>query len=247
VTDLSDATLEAFVDGELASAEAAAIETRAKQDPALAARIDRARALRRRVTGAYDPILGEAPPSRLLSLIQGSAAIVDLQAARERRRQSAWRLARWGAIAAGLALAFIAGRFARQPGSHGDLALGAHGLIARGALADALETQLASNPPSGSAVNIGVSFRAQDGDYCRTFRLTRATTLAGLACRAPSGWDVRLATAAAAPSGTVYQTAADQTPAPILGMVDQMIAGQPLDAAGERRARDAHWRGANGG
>jgi hypothetical protein len=240
-SDLPDPTLWAFVDGELAPDEAAKIEARAKDDAALAARIEQARALRRKVADAYADVVTETPPQRLLSMIEGGASVVDLGKARQNR--IAWRpAAQWGAIAAGLAFAFLVGRFAMPAGSGGgELALGPDGLVARGALAQALDTQLASNQPASSPVKIGVSFRAQNGDYCRTFILDRPAAVAGLACKAASGWDVRMATPAAAPPGTVYQTAADETPAPVLEMVDQTIAGAPLDAIGEARARQAHW------
>ena len=44
-------------------------------------------------------------------------------------------------------------------------------MLAGGTLARALTEQLASNQPPGGPVEIGVSFRARDGGYCRSFVL----------------------------------------------------------------------------
>ncbi|NEX94028.1 anti-sigma factor, partial [Caulobacter sp. 17J65-9] len=115
------------------------------------------------------------------------------------------------------------------------------GLTASGALDRALDRQLASEP--GGVVKVGLSFRATDGGYCRTFRVEKGEGLAGLACREDGRWRVRLAAAVepqAAQGG--YRTAGTETPPEVLSAVEAIIAGAPLDAAGEKTARDAGWR-----
>src|SRR6202043_2152483 len=61
-------------------------------------------------------------------------------------------------------------------------------LVARGQLAKALSNQLAADQSPSSAVQIGVSFRAKSGDYCRTFALSGAVSPSGLACRHGGEW-----------------------------------------------------------
>lgn len=253
---ISDETLLAYVDGELDAAEKARIDAAARTDAALARRIQAQKRLRERLAGAFAEVLREPPPAALVEAIRAArppAEVVDLTAARAKRAAAARKApdgriwARWGAVAAGLVLvALVALRFAPQgAGGAGSLIGGPPGsLMAEGALAGALDRQLASAAPvSGQAVRIGVSFRSADGRYCRTFQVARGDGFAGLACRDASAWRIRMAVAQAAPaSGPAYRQAASQTPAAILGAVDGLIAGAPLDAGQEAAARDKGWR-----
>ena len=243
---LDDDRIAALVDGELTPAEAAAIEAEAAGDPALATRIRQARALRAAVGGAYADSLSEPVPGRLLAAIGGGAEVVSLADARARRTpgQPIPSAARWGAIAASIALAFVAGRVLTPAPSPGVIASApGGGLAAQGALAEGLQGQLASSQPGDAPVRIGVSFQATDGDYCRTFTVRQARPVAGLACRDPGGWRVRMAVEAAPlPAQGGYRTAGEETPAPVLEAMDQMIRGEPLDAAGEANARASGWR-----
>jgi hypothetical protein len=83
----------------------------------------------------------------------------------------------WAAVAASLALGVLAGR--ELWSERGPLATRGGEMVARGDLDKALTTQLASD---GGAVTVGLTFRAGDGRYCRTFQ-SPAARLAGLACR----------------------------------------------------------------
>ena len=248
---IDDATLLAFADGELAPEEAARVEAEAARDPALRARIERVRALRSALAAAYDDTLTEPPPERLTSAISGGAPeaeaeVIDL--APVRRRRAPYGVAplaiRWGSVAASLVVAFAFGRFFTASPKPPALVAGpSGGLVAQGTLAASLERQLASTQSAAAPVKIGVSFQGADGRYCRTFLTRQAHPLAGLACRNPAGWQVRMAVEAAplASAAGGYATAAAETPAPVLEAVDQSIRGQPLDAAAEAKARDAGW------
>jgi hypothetical protein len=113
-------------------------------------------------------------------------------------------------------------------------------MIAAGQLAEALETQLASAPPAGAAARIGVSFPAQDGRFCRTFETPE---LAGLGCRGGKGWEI----VTMARTGTGGERdgefrQAGSGAALVMQMSQEMMAGDPLDAGAERRARDSGWR-----
>ncbi len=241
---VDDSLVAAFVDGELASEEHSRIEAAAAADPVLADRIDRARALRAAIAGAYADSLVDPPPSRLLAAIGGGAEVVDLGEVRARARTArpAPAAARWAAIAASLAVAFFAGRLMAPPQPPATITAGPGGLVAQGVLADSLERQLASNQPAEAPVKIGVSFRSKDGDYCRTFALRQTKPLAGLACHEVGAWRVRIAaqSAPATPQGG-YRTAGDEIPAPVLEAMDQTIDGAPLDAPGEAKAQAAGW------
>ena len=115
-------------------------------------------------------------------------------------------------------------------------------MAAQGRWSRRLNDQLAS-AGDGKAVTIGVSFRSHEGQYCRTFQVNQGQGLAGLACRAPQGWSVRMAMASPAQAATTgYRTAASETPAPVLDAVQGLIAGDPLDAKAEAAAKAAGWR-----
>jgi anti-sigma factor RsiW len=134
---VDDDRIAAFVDGELPSAEMAAIEAAAAVDPALADRIERAQALRAAVASAFADSVSQPVPARLLATIRGGAEVVDLSDERARRSPASFApaAARWGAIAASLALAFFAGRVLIPAQAPPVIASGPGGLIASGALA----------------------------------------------------------------------------------------------------------------
>lgn len=191
------------------------------------------KAERRRMAAAFDAVLHEPVPDRLSALLaQPSAQVVDLGAARALRRgMSSW--AAWGGMAATLLLGTLLGTRLAQTGEDGQ-----GRLVATGAIARALDQQLASAP--GGAVAVQVSFKARDGRYCRSFS-TAAT--AGLACREADGaWALQqLAAVDAGPGGGMRQAASALPPA-VLAAIDARMAGEALNAEQERAARDAGWR-----
>jgi hypothetical protein len=157
-----------------------------------------------------------------------------------RRRTWLWPAIGSVALAVCLALGFVVGRqFGAPDADEGPIGAGPGGaMTARGVLAAALEHQLASSQKASAPVAIGISFQANDGALCRTFVLRQPAEIAGLACRAGGAWRIRLATSRATPG--------DDTPAPVLEAVDQIIRGAPLDGPGERAARDLGWRAGAG-
>jgi hypothetical protein len=114
-----------------------------------------------------------------------------------------------------------------------------HGaLVAQGALASALDQQQASTQGETDPVQIGVTFRMQDGRYCRSFAL-RAADTAGLACRVDGEWRIPVTAEAPASEGGVRQAASP--PPAVLQAIELRIAGEPLDAAGEAQAQRNGW------
>lgn len=229
---ISDEKLIAFIDGELKGMQEEEHIARAlTEDPELHARWQAHVKLRERISTTYEPVLNETVPARLMAAARGAAReaeVVDLAA----RRRAKWSVREWGAMAASLAGGLIIGLGAMSAQTP-LIAVTADGMSARGALAQALDMQLASD--EARDVRIGLSFRAQDGGYCRTFELTERAT-AGLACRDDGGWRVAMTSAHA--DGEVRQAGASEE---ILAAVERMIVGEPLDADAEAQVRDAGW------
>ena len=191
------------------------------------------KAERHRMAAAFDDVLHEPVPDRLKTLLAEPAPqVVDLGAVRaQRRSMPSW--AAWGGMAATLLLGTLIGTRLAPPGGDAQARL-----VATGAVAQALDHQLASAP--GGAVAVQISFKARDGRYCRSFS---TTTAAGLACREADGaWALQqVAAVTAAPGGGMRQAASSLPPA-VLGAVDALIAGEAFGPEQERAARDAGWQ-----
>lgn len=236
---IAEEMLMAYVDGELDPASAARVETALADDPELAAAVARERALRQRLRSAFDPIAEEPVPERLLAAARGEKARPQPAVSTSPRRRGTWRY--WGAMAAGILVGVLFGQALPDRGS-GPWRSGADGvLMASGELAQALDKQLAS-APAASTANIGLSFKASSGEYCRTFTTTQPRALAGLACRGSQGWYVPTLIEAQPASNGEMRTASTALPPALLDQVDARMQGDPLDAEGERAARDAGWR-----
>jgi len=215
----------AYLDGELPAAERVAFEAELAADPALAAQLEAHRALAARVSDTYAPVLEEPVPPRLIA-IAGAA---------NDRGGRASSLPRWAAMAACLVVGLVAGR-ALWP-QDAPLAMRGQALVAQGGLDRALTRQLAADP---GPIRVGLSFRARDGRYCRTFQ-SPGDHLAGLACRDGGRWVAETAVAWKAQAQPDYRTAASAAPPAVLAAVDAMIVGDALDAGAERAARDQGW------
>jgi hypothetical protein len=252
---IPDELLAAYVDGELEGAERARIEQAIAEDAQLALRVAQQRALRLRLRSAYDGVLQEAVPQRLaqaakLGAPSGPAQVIDLASVRaERSRrgnpQRQANLRRY-TIAASVVVGLMAGMLIQRlatPGAVTELRDGS--LLARGALARALNEQLSGAVPSGAAVRIALSFRARSGSYCRSFTLSGTRSIAGLACRDQEQWRVvdLIGTEAAGMPGPAQnlRTAASSLPPALLQAVNERISGEPLNAAAETKARNNGW------
>lgn len=241
-----DEVLMAYADDELDPRTRAAVEAAMASDPAIARRIAQHRALRNRVQSAFNRVLDEPVPPRLLQAVRDDSSarragnVVPLR----RRRVQHWGWPQWSAIAASLIVGLIAGRLTLlQPGNPGPTVMRDGRMLASGALADALSDQLTAHQSATAPVRIGISFRSKSGQYCRTFTL-RQPASGGLACRAADRWEVDVL-ARAEPqdvgSGTYRQAASAMSPAVAAAVGDQ-ISGEPLDAPAEAAARGRKWR-----
>lgn len=215
----------AYVDGELDAAAAARVEAAMREDRELAAKVAAQQRLRARLQREWTPVLDEPVPQRLAAALR----------ARPRRD----RPPVWLAAAASLLLGVLAASWwYATPRQALQLTDGA--LVAHGVLDEALTRRLTVDPAL-DGVDTGLSFRSRAGDYCRSFVLS-GQSLAGLACRRADGWQV-VALGAVQARGDGLRQASSGLPPAVLAEVDARLQGEPLDAEGERRARDAGWRG----
>jgi anti-sigma factor RsiW len=251
--NVSDEALMAYADGEADAATRALVEAAMGEDPNIAQRIAKHRALRDAMRAVHSAVMEEPVPERLLAAARGRFKQPADKGSSLARAKGAAGLGarvstqRWrpAAMAASLLLGVAVGFFTW----HGSAALietGAGGrLVAGAALAESLSRQLAQDP-SPVAVT-GLSFRNKAGNYCRTFSLAGTDAAAGLACREGSGWNIKLLAQSAHTESRPpnFRTAASgETPA-VRAAVEQLIDGEPLDRAGEIAARQAGWAAAH--
>lgn len=229
----------AYVDGELDEAGLAEVEAAAATDPAIAADIAAHRSLRAQLAAAFGPIADEPVPEALTraastpSLLPtswgGGSAARGADGGVRHLRLTRPIVAQITAMAACLVAGVLLTFAVTSP--RGDFTSSSNGLIARGALKQALETQLAADTTTGP--QIGMTFANSDGAICRTF-----TTAAneGLACRDGADWRVEVAARAEA------KTEFTQASSPLITQaVEARIVGDVFDADAEKTARDGGW------
>lgn len=241
----SDETLMAYADNELDSETRSAVEAAMAADPEIARRVAKHKALRGQLRAAFDKVLDEPPPQRLVNAARGGPAVRRESNVIPLRRKTPPRRAwpQWVSMAASLIVGILIGQALMRNAGSGPIATHGGQLFASGVLARALTEQLASAPPEESPVHIGVSFKSKSGDYCRAFTLNATTTLAGLACRAHNEWQIHALAqdAAVQESSGAYRQAATAMPRSVMQAVDDTIAGEPLDAHAEAAAREKGW------
>lgn len=229
---VDDEMLMAYLDGELDVRMRAEVEIAIAADPTLQARLDSQRRLGARLDAHYGPVADEAVPPRLRALLEPE--IVDLATARAGRSRPLWQT--MTALAATLVLGIALGT--RLPGPGGPVSVDGGRMLAQGSLATALDTQLASAQTADAETRIGISFARTDGKWCRTFD---SAALAGVACRDGEDWQVMMTAPGTPRGGSDYRQASSGN-ALVAQAAQELMAGEALDAAGERAARDASWR-----
>lgn len=233
MTEAADELLMAYVDGELSPEDRSAMERKLAGDRRLQRAMAQERSLRSKIAETYDPVLAEEVPERLVRLFDRPRPRV-LAFPRPNLASSGWRWQHLIAMAASLALALFLGYGLTTTG---DPAEDESGYRIAAPTAEALDVQLASAQSPTAPVQIGVSFVGPGGEPCRTFEVSEG---AGLACRSGTEWELRLFASGTASSGAEYQIAASAS-AEVMGGVQELIAGEPMDARQERQARDAGW------
>ncbi|MBP2158819.1 MULTISPECIES: anti-sigma factor [Asticcacaulis] len=230
----------AYVDGELDEAGRAEVEAAAKADPAVAADIAAHRSLRAKLAAAFGPIIDEPVPEALTRSAStpslpraswgGGSAARGADGGVRHQRLTRPLITQITAMAACLVAGILLTFAVTAP--RGDFTDGSGGLIARGALKQALEKQLAADTTEGRP-RIGMTFRDGTGAVCRTFA---TASNEGLACRSGSDWRVEVAARAEA------KTEFTQASSPLITQaVEARISGDVFDADAEKMARDGGW------
>jgi hypothetical protein len=223
----------AWLDGELTPAEAAEVEARVASEPALQRLAEQHRALGAQLKAAFDPVAKAPVPEQLQAAVRPSAQVIDFGAAKRMRSMPA--LAQFAAMAATLAIGVFVGT--EMPRSGGaPVAVQDGKLYAAAALNSALDAELASAPTGD--VRIGLTYRDQGGEICRSFT---APAGSGVACRNNGRWLMKGLFAAPEGQANDYRMAAGMDPN-LAALVDSTMAGEPLDAAAEKAAKDRGWR-----
>jgi hypothetical protein len=245
----SDEILMAYADDEVDADTRRQIEAAMAHDPLIAQRVAKHRKLRADLNSAFDGVLEEQIPSRLLDATAASPAaanaslVTDLNAVRTAKRRPdgsrRWSWPEWTSIAASLLIGILAGRSALGPSESAMFATDANGIVATGELHDALTAQL-SGASDDAAVWIGLSFRTAGGAYCRTFT---ARSAAGFACHEGDAWKVRaLSEAASNTPNAEYRMAGSELPPAILTAVEGVMEGEALDRDAEQQAQARGWQ-----
>jgi hypothetical protein len=253
----SDETLMAYADGELDAETRAAVDAAMANDPdfadAIALQIENGHALKSKLHAAFDAALHEEVPARLVSAAQKVivpapepvfvpvAHLPTAPAAAVARTTAHWSWPQWAAIAASLVVGVLVGRISFDRSEDPFLLERGH-MTARAALDGALSSQAGGAVDRATGIQIGVSYLTKSGEYCRTFIVRDTQTLGGLACRRNQRWTIDALTPTKAAASGAYRMAGAAVPALILGIVEDTIAGDPLDAEQEAEARAKNWQ-----
>lgn len=221
----------AFADGELGEPRRSEVAAAVAADAALAAEVERHRALKDRLAAHFAPILDQAIPDRLTApLAAGEAKVVDLTAARQKR--AARSIPRWSwavapALAASLALAVFLPRGSAGPGGY-----------ASPQLAAVLDDQLVASQADNASTHILLSFRNGGGQFCRAFS---GNTQSGIACKDAAGWQLQTSGAGGSAQQGDYRMAGSPS-AQVMAKAQEMAVGPALTAEQERAAKAKGWR-----
>lgn len=178
----------------------------------------------------FAPVVEEAVPERLRALLVEPGVDTSMAARRNAKRRL-FAPVHWGAIAASLVFGLTIGLRPWVPAA--DITSANGTLVASGALADALDTQLASDQPADADIRIGLSFRDRQGRACRSFE---ARAVSGIGCRDGGRWALERAI-----GGRANQEYRQASSGELLAAAAAMMAGDPFDGAAERAARDKGW------
>jgi hypothetical protein len=196
---------------------------------------------------AFVPVMEQAIPERLVAAAQAGPASFRTRAREWFAAATAPRgmTHRFAVPALTMALGLLVGIGLEQgPQTIADFQISPSSgrLVAKGAVADVLEHQLAAETQTG-AIHVAVSYRDKSGDICRSFESSGASSVDAVACRHDGEWQVgtMVSVPKTEPSGT-YGLAGSAMPPAISEAISSSIAGEPLDATAEKAARDSGWK-----
>jgi hypothetical protein len=241
---VTDEEVMAYVDGELDAPRREAIDRELPGNPELQERVAAEKTLRDRFRNAFDRVLDEPVPQRLLDSTMRASPVAALTARSRIRQRGPLLWASGLAAAAGVVLGVaLSPWILRSANRSAEFVTVGSTMEAGGALATALSQRLGSEPALSDGIRMGVSFVAKTGGYCRTFVLEHDTrAVSGLACRQHGAWQVQaLESTQPQATGGSYRQAASALSPLIARAVQESIIGDTLDADEEARAREHSW------
>lgn len=219
--------LMAYADGELGPIEARRVERAIADDPALAAEVARHQALRLTLCRAFAPVAAAGAPPRVAEVLRDAARVTPLHAGPPSVTP------KWlGGIAASLVIGLFVGQALPRLATESGIAMEAGQIVARGEVARALDTQLASTQAAGALVRIGVTFRDASGALCRSFE---QDAIAGIACESGDDWRLERLYGGVEVQATDFRQAGSSSAA-MMADAQAMMIGEPLDATNEEAA-----------
>lgn len=245
---ITDEKLSAYIDGELAADEIAAIDHALKSDAALAARVDHMRRPDRLIAAAYSEIDKEPMPDAVMDLLQNgpdqskskmNGKVIQFPLQRFIQSPQQWATP----LAASLALAIGVGLGLQLSGnnsaSQNDELPFASIIDASSPIHQTLETILSGETmTAGDSLIIPVlTFKSKDGDYCREFSITSgAIANRAVACRHYDQWNLKFAVVVPSQSGNAsdYTTASAEIGGQFDSFVESLMADDALDADDEQ-------------
>ncbi len=162
-TDISQEKISAFVDGELPPREMERVAAYLAERPDLESQVEQQERLRTQLRAAFSEVLDPPVPAHLVHAARTAPVSLRWRLHHLLQAMSSWQVL--VPTTAALAVGLVIGLLLR---SGAEVTSNASGqLIARGSLRRVLDHQLASEN-SGSS-RIGISFRDQASEDCRTF------------------------------------------------------------------------------
>ncbi len=264
----SDELLMAFADGELTGEERRAINKQINENPELAERLKVFVETREPILQLLTKAASQPVPDRIVALIQ------DYEPSRQPRSfkpSHLWKMIFGDATpweikpqiaAVGLLSACMVGYFASTilpasklftaPARNVD-----HQQVAGTFRLDSPLGAALTNTPSGNGVRLGandahsltfqavISFRNEDGRYCRQYSLRRpiGSGVDGIACRSADGWTDKIRVAAQKKSKPGYRPASRPDNNEIDAALTRMISGTALGFQEEKEAIKGLWEG----
>lgn len=240
--ELNDELLCAYMDGELDSEMRARVEQALVDDVGARVRLERMRV-------ADERLKSEIPLPALQPNDPLSTRILDGKPVPVTRRASM----RWGAVAitalaagiSGVLVGFMLSR-PQEVRETPVVATAAPAPLLSGASSNAVLLAALDSGESGKAIEQGgrsaqviLTFEADDGRYCRTFRAREANAAAeGVACRSGTHWEVVAWDGTVDPDEGFRAASGSEL---LDDVMDRLGGGAALEAADERALIEQHW------
>lgn len=237
IEPVSDADLNAYLDGGLDAAARLRVDAALQQDASLRTRLEALRRADALLRDAFPPMTSSPRFDDLVNKHFDAQRVVSLAS----RRQQ-WRTPM--AAAATVAIAALAGYWVGAVNNKVESQLVS--IEAGTSLYAALERTPSGEQASmdGDVIKPILTFRAADGRFCREVEFDHgAAASVGIACRGEESWRmVVLAETQGAPDPNGYATVSDDAAAAIENAFEHLGSSEPLSPETERALISAGWR-----